>query len=63
MSKFSTSDVVSLKSGGPKMTVKYQHDPQMMGGPGDEVYEVTWFSADGILQTATINGDVLVKVE
>lgn len=55
--KFATGDVVQLKSGGPKMTVK-----KVTEGFDEESIECQWFSGSK-LQDGWFRPESLVKVE
>lgn len=50
MTKFKTGDVVRLKSGSPKMTVK---------GQDDGAWAVQWIDRNGKLQSDTFPADML----
>jgi uncharacterized protein YodC (DUF2158 family) len=50
---FEVSEVVKLKSGGPKMTVS---------NPSDDSSSVTWFDAEGHIREATLDNALLEKV-
>jgi uncharacterized protein YodC (DUF2158 family) len=50
MSEFNIGDVVRLKSGNPKMTIK---------GPDDDAWAVQWIDRNGKLQGDSFHADML----
>jgi len=54
MTTFKTGDVVRLKSGSPKMTIKGPDD-----SVGDDAWAVQWINRNGKLQSDSFHADML----